>query len=58
MGSTSDDQLIIWNYDNLKLAYKLVFDSTVTAFQILADKHIFVVATANGGLYAFSYARK
>jgi hypothetical protein len=50
--------LTIWNYDNLKLAYKLEFDSTVVAVQILTDKLSFVVSTNDGFLHVFAYARK
>lgn len=58
IGSSTDDKLVIWNYDNLKLAYVLTFDTNITSFLILPDKHMFVVATLDGNIHAFTYARK
>lgn len=58
VGSLFDNTLTIWNYDNLKLAYKLEFNSTITAFHILTNKQSFIVATMDGGLSTFLYTRK
>lgn len=48
----------IWNYDNLKLAYKIEFPGTITTLKILNDKQIFLVTTATGCVQVFMYARK
>lgn len=56
--STNEKVITIWNYDNLKLAYKIQFISTITGMQILTDKQLFVVTTLDGYIYFFMYMRK
>lgn len=58
VGSSSDKKLSIWNYDSLKLAYVVNFNSAITSFIICADKGMLTVSTLDGMLFTFGYKRK